>query len=86
MILSDFSSFWHRVVREIYVESKSEITPCYAARPYKFGNTEQDALGRDYRNKRTIGPHISAKNPFKMHLFETVAMETENNFVYTTKA
>ena len=45
----------------------------------------RDGLGRDYRNKRTIGLHISAKNPSKMHLFETVAMETENNFVYTTK-
>ena len=47
--------------------------------------TNRDGLGRDYRNKRTIGLHISAKNPSKMHLFETVAMETENNFVYTTK-
>ena len=37
----------------------------------------RDDLGRDYRNKRTIGLHISAKNPSKMHLFETVAMETE---------
>ena len=37
----------------------------------------RDGLGRDYRNKRTIGLHISAKNPSKMHLFETVAMETE---------
>ena len=45
----------------------------------------RDSLGRDYRSKRTIGLHISAKNPSKMHLFETVAMETENNFVYTTK-
>ena len=45
----------------------------------------RDSLGRDYRNKRTIGLHISAKKPSKIYLFETVAMETENNFVYTAK-
>ena len=45
----------------------------------------RDSLERDYRNKGTIGLHISAKKPSKMHLFETIAMETENNFVYTAK-
>lgn len=45
----------------------------------------RDGLGKDYGKKRTIGLHISAKNPSEMHLFETVAMETENNFAYTTK-
>ena len=42
----------------------------------------RDGLGRDYRNKRAIGLHISAKNPSKMHLFETVAMETKKT-LYT---
>ena len=45
----------------------------------------RDSFERDYRNKGTIGLHISAKNPSKMHLFKTVAMETENNFAYTAK-
>ena len=37
----------------------------------------RDGLGKDYGNKRTIGLRISAKKPSEMHLFETVAMETE---------
>ena len=45
----------------------------------------RDGLGRDYRNKRTIGLNISAKNTSKMHLFETVAMETEKTTLYTLR-
>ena len=67
------------------VNTKSEITPCYAARPYKFGNIEQGWSWKGLQEQTNHRTSYQCKKPSKMHLFETVAMETENNFVYTTK-
>ena len=66
-------------MREIDVEAKRRAKQHRAMQPglTSLQTLNRDGLGKDYGNKRTIGLRISAKNPSEMHLFETVAMETE---------
>ena len=66
------------------VNTKSEITPCYAARPYKFGNIEQGWSWKGLQEQTNHRTSYQCKKPSKMYLFETVAMETETT-LYTLR-
>ena len=67
-------------------KTKSETTPCYAARPYKFGNTEQGWSWKGLReqtNHRTS--YQCKKTPPKCICLKRLPWKRKNNFAYTTK-
>ena len=66
---------WARFTRSQHEQRNDPVFSIQAF--FKLWKYTQISLGRDYRNKRIIGLKKDSQETLKVHLFETVAMETD---------